>query len=224
MYKHMNNHFGTSRIFSKALFKAPEGNVEVAGSDGSDLGTGGGGSPVGEPENNPEESNDGPTVEELMAQLAAERAKSLRLQNEKDTASSEAANFKKKLREKMTAEEQIDAAKKEADEAREKEFNKMKTELATIQATKRYMVLKMDEKFAEETAKAEISGDMETVVANIAKHIKAIEDTAYQKALSDRPDPKAGNGQVDENSSAMSMAAAYAGRQNGVNMDILNQY
>lgn len=219
----MNNHFGTSRIFSKARFKISEGDVEIPAAEGADLGNGGGGSSA-ESDNKTPESNDGPTVEQLMAELAAEKAKSLKLQNEKDSASTEAANYKKQLRAKMTAEEQISDAKREAEEAREKEFNKMKSELATIQATKRYMILKMDEKLAEETAKAEISGDMETVVGNIAKHIKAIEDTAYQKALSDRPDPKAGNGNADENSSAMAMAAAYAGRQNGVNMDILNQY
>lgn len=224
MYKYMNNRFGTSRIFSRARFKTAEGDVETPGAESSPIGdnAGGGGSSSAESDNHDDSKE--PSVEELLAQLAAEKAKNLRLQNEKDTASSEAANFKKQLRAKMTAEEQIDAAKKEADEAREKEFEKIKSELATIQATKRYMVLEMDEKLAEETAKAEISGDMETVVSNIAKHIKAIKDTAYQQALSDRPEHKAGNGEGSGNSSAMSMAAAYANRKNGVNMDILNQY
>lgn len=222
MYKYMNNHFGTSRIFSKARFKAAEGEVDIQGTDVNDLGTGGGSS--AEQDNKNLESDDGPTVEQLAAELVAEKAKSLKLQNEKDAASSEAANYKKQLRAKMTAEEKISDAKREAEEAREKEFNRMRSELATMQATKRYMILKMDEKLAEETAKAEVSGDMETVVANIAKHIKAIEDTAYQKALADRPDPKAGNGESNGNSSAIAMAAAYASRQNGVNMDILNKY
>lgn len=222
MYKYMNNHFGASRIFSKARFKAAEGEVDIQGTDVNDLGSGGGSST--EQDNKKPESDDGLTVEQLAAELAAEKAKSLKLQNEKDAASTEAANYKKQLRAKMTAEEQISDAKREAEEAREKEFNRMRSELATMQATKRYMILKMDEKLAEETAKAEVSGDMETVVANIAKHIKAIEDTAYQKALADRPDPKAGNGEPNGNSSAIAMAAAYASRQNGVNMDILNKY
>lgn len=220
----MNNHFGVIRVFSKARFKS-EGDIDNPSEDVNEVGAGGGGgSSSVESDKGDSTSNDGPTVESLMAELAAEKAKNLKLQNEKDTASSEAANYKKKLREKMTAEEQISDAKREAEEAREREFNKMQAELAAIKATKRYMILEMDEKLAEETAQAEISGDMETVVANIAKHIKAIKDTAYQKALSDRPDPKAGNGNADENSSAMAMAAAYAGRQSGVNMDILNQY
>lgn len=152
------------------------------------------------------------------AEAEAKRQKALT-----DRASSEAANFKKQLVAKMTAEEQLDAAKKEAEEAREKEFNEMKNQLAVIEATKRYMTLKMDEKLAEETAKAEVAGDKETLHSNLAKHIKAIEDSSYQRALSDRPDPKAGNGDV-KNSSAKAFAAAYASRKNGVNMDILNQY
>ena len=54
-----------------------------------------------------------------MAQLAEERAKSAKLQNEKDTASSEAANFKKQLRAKMSANEQEEAAKAEAEAAKD---------------------------------------------------------------------------------------------------------
>ena len=47
-----------------------------------------------------------------MTQLAEERAKTARLQNEKDTASSEAASFKKQLRARMSANEQEEAEKK----------------------------------------------------------------------------------------------------------------
>ena len=43
-----------------------------------------------EPDNKPEEKE--PTVEELMAQLAQERANSAKLQNDYNKASSEAAN------------------------------------------------------------------------------------------------------------------------------------
>ena len=57
-----------------------------------------------EPDNTPEEKE--PTVEELMTQLAQERANSAKLQNNYNKVSSEAANYKKQLKAKQTAEEQ----------------------------------------------------------------------------------------------------------------------
>ena len=54
-----------------------------------------------------------PTVEELMAQLAQERANSAKLQNDYNKASSEAANYRKQLKAKQTAEEQEEEAKRE---------------------------------------------------------------------------------------------------------------
>ena len=79
-------------------------NLEVQGQQNQD------------PDNKPEEKE--PTVEELMAQLAQERANSAKLQNDYNKASSEAANYRKQLKAKQTAEEQEEEAKKEArDEA-----------------------------------------------------------------------------------------------------------
>ena len=61
-----------------------------------------------------------PTVEELMAQLAQERANSAKLQNDYNKASSEAANYRKQLKAKQTAEEQEEEAKREAEEEHKK--------------------------------------------------------------------------------------------------------
>lgn len=189
------------------------------------------GNPAGKDGGQQTSGDDKDTYEQLLEKLTEARNEALQSKADaekwklaNDKSSSDAAKYKKQLTEKMTAEEQLDAAKKEAEEAREKEFAQLKNELATIQATKRYMALEMDEKLSEETAKAEIAGDMETVTANIGKHIKAIKDAAYHQALKDRPDINAGNGESDKNEMALSMAAAYASRKNGVNMDILNQY
>ena len=58
-----------------------------------------------------------PTVEELMAQLASERAEKEKYKNASDKASSEAAQYKKQLRSKQTAEEQEAEAKAEAEKS-----------------------------------------------------------------------------------------------------------
>lgn len=222
----MNNHFGASRIFSKSRFKV-EPDLDNLGADVNDVGAGGGGgSSSAESDKSDPATNDVPTVESLMAELAAEKAKSLKLQNEKDTASSEAANYKKKLREKMTAEEQLDAAKKEQEAAKDALITEYREKEKIRDCTEFLMdsSIGMDKKTAKEFAQKFVEGDFDNAMPILEKHIKAIKDTAYQKALSDRPDPKAGNGNSDENASAMAMAAAYVSRQNGVNMDILNQY
>ena len=61
-------------------------NLEVQGQQNQD------------PDNKPEEKE--PTVEELMAQLAQERANSAKLQNDYNKASSEAANYIKRKQRK----------------------------------------------------------------------------------------------------------------------------
>lgn len=227
MYKYMNNHFEVDRIFSKARFKVPNTNADAGGAGDSSAGTGGGGEVSGD--ENEEEKLGEPTIEELMAQLATEQAKNLRLQNERDTASKKAATYKKQLTAKMTAEEQLDEAKKEAEEAKERELNDIRAELSEIRATKRYMTLEMSEEKAEETAKAEIAGDMEKVIANIGIHIKELKklaaEEALNKLLADRPDIKAGNGEGEGVSLAEEKAKEFASRKPGnVNVDALKRF
>lgn len=177
-----------------------------------------------------------PTREELIEKLAAAETRATQAEadakkwkNTSDKTSSEVSNLKKQLTAKMTAEEQLDAAKKEAEEAKEKELNDIRTELSTIRATKRYMTLEMSEEKAEETAKAEISGDMEKVTANIAAHIKEIKKTAAEEAinkfLADRPDIKAGNGDAENVSLAEEKAKQFVPRKShAVNADDLKRF
>lgn len=206
-----------------------EGTGEAGGSGSAD-GQGEDGLVEGVKE---EGSSEKPSYEELLEKLAQSETKATQAAAEaekwkaaNDKSSSEAANYKKQLTAKMTAQEQFDAAKKEAEEAKDKKFAEMEEKLATIEATKRYMVLEMGEKMAEETAKAEISGDMDTVVSNIAKHIKAIKDTAYQQALKDRPDVKGGNGDADTKSPALLKAMELSGGKTSrtVNVDDLKAF
>ena len=235
MYKRMNKNL------EKTRFKYPmnlQFFAETAG-DGGDGGSASGQNADatkndGTDGNNPTNgTDDNPSHDDLVAELARMRTEATQAQAERDRYKNSIDDLTKKnkeltaqVRATMTAEQQIDAAKKEAEEAKDKRLKEVEAELATIQATKRYMALEMGEQLAEDTAKAEIKGDMDTVHANIAKHIKAIKDTAYQQALKDRPDPRGGNGDPDKNKNASSMAQAraYAARKNGVNMDILNMY
>lgn len=174
------------------------------------------------------------SYEQLLEKLALAETKATQAETEAEKwktannkSSSEAANYKKQLTAKMTAEEQLDAAKKEQEAAKDALIAEYQAKEKIRDCTEFLMDgdIGMDKKTAKEFAQKFVEGNFDDAMPILEKHIKAIKDTAYQQALADRPDPKAGNGDADDkNASALAMAAAYAGRQNGVNMDILNQY
>lgn len=210
----------------------------------AESGTGDGGATSGQEGNpagdtgNPEGNEPSePTREQLLEKLAAAETRATQAEadaekwkNANDKSSTEAANFKKQLTAKMTAEEQLDAAKKEAQEAMVKEMNDMRTELSTIRATRRYMTLEMSEEKAEETAKAEIDGDMEKVTSNIAAHIKEIKKVAAEDAVNrflteHHMDINAGSGDADKLSLAEEKAKEFATKKSrAVNADDLKRF
>ena len=145
-----------------------------------------------------EQEDNTPTVEELMTQLAQERAEKAKLKNSFDRTSSELADTKKQLKARLTAEEQEAQAKKEADEEHKKYVAGLETKIKTINATKRYMSLGMEEKLAEETAAAEISGDVEKVTENMKKHQEALLKTKEAEWLASRPPVNTDNGEEDD--------------------------
>lgn len=133
------------------------------------------------------------TLEEAMTLLAQERAEKAKLKNSFDRTSSELADTKKQLKARLTAEEQEQEAKKEAEEEHKKYVKGLEDELATIRATQRYMGLGMSTELAEETAKAEISGDIDSVTENMKKHQEALLKKKEAEWLQSRPPVNAGN-------------------------------
>lgn len=146
-------------------------------------------------EDETESEGEAPTIEELMAQLAQERAEKEKYKVALNKSSSEAAEYKKKFREKQTAKEQEEEAKREQQEQHEKYVKSIETELATIKATKRYMGIGMPEELAAKTAKAEIEGDNESVTANMKKHMDAVVKAKEAEWIKSRPPVNAGNGE-----------------------------
>lgn len=110
----------------------------------------------------------------------------------------------------------------------DKRMLEMEKELAIEKATKRYVLqLEMDEKEAAEAARAEMDKDMESWQKIIQKHIEKVKleasERAVQDVLKNRPDVKAGVGDVDRNASSIQMAQRYLSGQT-LNIDILNHY
>ena len=111
-----------------------------------------------------------------------------------DKAASEAAAYKKQLREKLSADEQAKAEQDEAFKTMQAELETLRTEKAIDASTKKWMSLGYDEKLATETAKAMVSGDTEKVFANHAKFIAEKEKNLRAQLLKDTPAPPSGEG------------------------------
>ena len=157
-------------------------------------------------ENKPNEQNDNQenepkvTIEDLQTRLAALEAENTRYKNAISKANAESADWKRKFRERQSAEEQAADAKREAEEMQKQQMAQLSKELGIFKAKARYMKQNMDEKTAEECAQLEVEGDMEGLMSKISAHNTAYLE-AQQKAwkeeyLKSRPDI---NGSQDEN-------------------------
>ena len=178
---------------------------------------------------NIESAESTPSVDELMAELAKERAEKAKLKNSFDTASSELAATKKQLRTKMTAEEQIEEEKRLADEAKDARIQELESKFRTMDYSKRYMGIGMDEKTAESLS--ELTGDLPDVDKFFSaldkfmkSKIKSAGEDAIQELIKKNPEIKSGTGDSEKNALAKEKAKEAAHRHTGANMDILKHY
>lgn len=224
--KYMNNYYGQPQIFNHARCKVPmnlqffaePSGGEVGGGEG-DRGAGGEGG----------DSGSAPSVEELLAQLAQERATNAQNKAALDKALREKGELTKNLRAKMSAEEQEAEAKKAADEAKDARIQELESKFRTMDYSKRYMGIGMDEKTAESIS--EVTGELPdsdkffSVLGKFAQSLASSSaESAVQKFLKDRPEIKAGSGSSERNALAKEKARESANRRSGANSDILKHY
>lgn len=224
--KYMNNHYSQSQIFGRARCKMPM-NLQFFAESPGDGGDGGdGGSDGGEGDGG---ENDTPTVEELMAQLAQERATNAQNKAALDRALKEKGELTKNLRKRMTAEETANEEKRLADEAKDAEIKELKEKFRTMDYSKRYMGIGMDEKTAESLS--ELTGDLPDVdkfFSALDKFVKAkiktAGENAVQELIKSNPDIKAGTGSTDKNAWVGDVAKELAHQKTGVNTSNLERY
>ena len=109
-----------------------------------------------------------------------------------DKAASEAASYKKQLREKMTAEEEKavrEAEERAALEARVKELEREQTIHGYVSS---YLAMGYEESLAKATAEALVAGDMETVFANQKTYALNREKALRAEILKSTPRPTGG--------------------------------
>jgi hypothetical protein len=137
------------------------------------------------------------TAEEKLAALEAmdiPEPDTARLKELLDRANSEAASYKKQLREKMSQDEQIAAQQAEEMAAVKAELETLRQEKAITDLTKRWMGIGYSEELATATAKASAAGDMDAVFKNHAKFLADREKALKAEMLKLTPTPPAGDG------------------------------
>ena len=117
-----------------------------------------------------------------------------RLKTALSKSNSEAADYKKQLREKMSAEEV--KAKEDADKYEEvvKERDALLREKTILNYKTNYLALGYDEKLATDTAEAMANGELDKVFANQKKHNESAEKRIRSEVLKETPTPTGGGG------------------------------
>lgn len=109
-----------------------------------------------------------------------------------DKHASEAASYKKQLREKMSEDEALKAKEAEEKAALEARVKELENERAVNGYVNSYLAMGYDEKLAKSSAQALAAGDMATVFANQKTHAESREKTLRAELLKQTPTPPAG--------------------------------
>lgn len=135
--------------------------------------------------------NNAPTVEELQAQLAAERADKEKIKTTLDKTLKEKGEITKALRAKQTADEQEAEAKAEAARIDKEEKEEMRKELNHIKAVNAYKNIE-NEKTVESLIDAVSEADHNAIAQIIENEKKQAVKIAETEWLKSRP-PVGGN-------------------------------
>lgn len=149
-------------------------------------------------------------------------------------ANSEAADYKKQLHERMTAEEKAAAEREEAEKEREaqnakrdEEYKNTLRELGIIKYTNKYLALGYSEELAAETAKAQYDGDTDKVFENMTKFNAENEKKILAKLVDNTPGANGAaggsGGDTQDVEIAKRLGKTAASNQNAA-QDILSKY
>lgn len=107
-------------------------------------------------------------------------------------ANSEAAGYKKQLRDKQTDDEAAAASQKEEHDKLVQENTDLKRSIALSEKKAKLLAMGYEEKLAEETATAMVDGDMDAVLANQSKYLEVQRKAIQADTMRKTPRPAAG--------------------------------
>lgn len=137
-----------------------------------------------------DQQNNTPSIDELMAQLAAERAEKERYKTANDKLSKEAAETKRQLRLKQSAEEQEAEAQAEAQRLAEEEREALRKENNRFKAMAAYK--SFDEKTVDKWLEAVSEADHATLSAMLESEKQKAVKEAQAEWLKSRPNMNVG--------------------------------
>lgn len=144
--------------------------------------------PTPTPEPNPEPQL---SLEEQIQQMRIENAK---LKKATDNATSEASNYKKQLREKLSADELALQEKAEREAERDEQFNQLVKENAVNKLEKSFLALGYQPDKAKEAAEAQYDGDADALFKIQSEHQANLLKQKEAEWIKSRPTPQGGNG------------------------------
>lgn len=142
---------------------------------------------------------DGMTLEEINAALSEfkmpedQTGEIDRLKQALSKSNSEAANYKKQLREKMSADELKEKEDAERREKLQSDYDELLKKVRLSETKSKLLSLGYDSDLAEDTAKALVEGDFDKMFENQKKHLDSVEKQVRADVLKDTPRPTGGN-------------------------------
>lgn len=169
-----------------------------AGGDGDAGDTSATGGKSGEGSNKTDPDNDDDNDVSLAEQVAQLKVQNAKLKKANDKATSEAASYKKQLREKQTAEEIALQEKAEKEAKREEQFQKLLRENTITKFEKNFLTLGYPADLAAKAATAQCDNDTDELFSIQQTFIEEKEKTMKADWMKSMPNPPAGNSDDDE--------------------------
>lgn len=147
-----------------------------------------------------ESYHDGMTTEEIAAALSeidfpTDHSGELdNLRKALAKSNSEAASYKKQLREKMSAEEIREKEDAEKRDKLQSDYDALLKRVRVSENKARFLSLGYDEETASKVAQALVDGDFDSLFENQKKHMDAVEKRVRAEVLQGTPRPEGGSG------------------------------
>ena len=145
-------------------------------------------------QNEEKKTENAPSVESLMAEIAKMKAEVEKSNLARDKAMKERGDAVKALREKQSAEEIADEAKREAEAARDAHIKELEEFQTRTLAKDRYLMQGMTVEMAEKAAQAEVDKDMDTLALIQKQHTDAVLKAAKAEWQKSIPEVNRGTG------------------------------
>ena len=110
-----------------------------------------------------------------------------------DKTASELTDYKKQLREKMSADEIKAKEEAEKQEKLQSEYDALVRKVSLSENKAKLLGLGYEDKLATETAEAMLDGNLDKVFANQKKHLETVEKKIREDVLHNTPKPEGGS-------------------------------